>query len=143
MRLISCTFALLVLVTPIAERPAAAQPPCSSATLAGSYVFSVTGFTTRHNQHVPNAISGLETYNGDGTMSGAYTAQIDGSVFRNVAYTGTYTVGADCKGTLIITETVSGIVQHFDQFVASSGKEFTFVQTDPGFIASGFERRSD
>jgi hypothetical protein len=137
-------FALaLVVAAPLASPPAAAQGSCSAATLDGPYVFSVSGFTTRHNQSAPNAISGLETYNGDGTMSGIYTAQIDGHVYRDVAYTGTYTVGADCKGTLTITETVSGVVQHFDQFVSPSGKEFTFVQTDPGFLASGFERRSD
>ena len=36
----------------------------------------------------------------------------------------------------------TGVVRHFDQ-VHATGKEFTFVRTDPGFLASGFERRTE
>ena len=34
-----------------------------------------------------------------------------------------------------------GDVTHNDIFVAPSGEEFTFVQTDPGFVSAGSERR--
>jgi hypothetical protein len=30
---------------------------------------------------------------------------------------------------------------HFDLFIAPDGSHFTFVQTDPGFVTSGSERR--
>jgi hypothetical protein len=87
------------------------------------------------------ASSGLEIYNGDGTMTGVYSAGTEGEIVRNVAYTGTYTVKADCASTLTTTDVESGLVAHYDQFIGPTGNEFSWVQTDTGATNGGFERR--
>jgi hypothetical protein len=48
-----------------------------------------------------------------------------------------YTVTADCTGT----STYPDLNAHFDLFIALDGRMFTFLRTDPGFVASGFELR--
>jgi hypothetical protein len=72
-------------------------------------------------------------------MTGVYSANINGTITRNIPYTGTYTVNGDCTGTLTTTEE-SGTF-HYDQFVGPKGDEFSWVATDPGVVASSFERR--
>lgn len=111
----------------------ASEKKCTLASYKGRYVFAGGGKFS--------AIAGLEVYNGDGTMSGIFSQSSDGTIVRNIAYTGTYTVNPDCSSTLTITETVSRAVAHYDQFIAPSGDEFTWVQTDPGTVSAGFERR--
>ena len=111
----------------------AAEKKCTLASYKGRYVFAGGGKAS--------AIAGLEVYNGDGTMTGIYSQSTDGKVVRNIAYTGTYTVNPNCSSELTITETASQAVVHYDQFIAPSGEEFTWVQTDPGSVSAGFERR--
>ncbi len=120
------------MVTPLLVSGAGEQK-CTLASYKGRYVFAGGGKFS--------AIAGLEVYNGDGTMSGIFSQSTDGKIVRNIAYTGTYTVNPDCSSTLTITETVSRAVAHYDQFIAPTGDEFTWVQTDPGTVSAGFERR--
>jgi len=88
----------------------------------------------------PGAFSGIEIYNGDGTMRGIYSGGIDGVVSRMVGYTGTSTIHPNCTGEQTFTDD-TGAVTHNDIFVAPSGEEFTFIQTDPGVVSAGSERR--
>ena len=111
----------------------AGEKKCTLASYKGRYVFAGGGKFS--------AIAGLEVYNGDGTMNGIYSQSTDGKIVRNIAYTGTYTVNPNCSSPLTITETVSREVVHYDQFIGPSGEEFTWVQTDPGSVSAGFERR--
>jgi hypothetical protein len=62
-------------------------------------------------------------------------------VSQMVSYTGTSTIHPNCTGEQTFTEDGTGVVTHFDIFVAPSGAEFTFVQTDPGAVSAGSERR--
>jgi hypothetical protein len=47
-------------------------------------------------------------------------------------------VSAECTGTA----TYPDANQHYDQFIAPDGSMFTFMQTDPGYMASGPELRT-
>jgi len=58
-----------------------------------------------------------------------------------VTSTGTYTLEADCTGSSIFIDDVTGETSHFDHFVGRDGDELTFIQTDPGVVAGGSERR--
>jgi hypothetical protein len=112
---------------------------CSLATLQGTYIYAYEGFTIENGQQTPFAFAGQEVYYGDGTMTGVYSASTNGAVIQNIPYTGTYTVNADCTSTLTTTEELGTF--HYDQFLGPKGDEFSWVATDPGTVASGFERR--
>jgi hypothetical protein len=119
------------------------QSECSLATLQGTYIFAYDGIQLKDGKQIRFALAGQETYNGDGTMTGVYSGNTGGEVVRNVPYTGTYTVNADCSGTLTTTEETEGteVISHYDQFTGPTGDELSFAQTDPDFIAAGFQRR--
>ena len=112
---------------------------CSLATLRGTYIFGYEGFNLENGMPIPVAFAGQEVYYGDGTMTGVYSASVNGQITRNIPYTGTYTVNGDCTGTLTTTEEIGTF--HYDQFVGPKGDEFSWVATDPGIVAAGFERR--
>ena len=115
---------------------------CSLATLEGFSVFSAEGLDVTTGEKIEIAQAGYEIYDGKGGVRGLYTISEGGIIFRNVPYTGTYTVNPDCSGTLTTLDQGSTEYQHFDQFIMPSGKEFRWVQTDEGIILSGDERRS-
>jgi hypothetical protein len=120
---------------------AMAQPECSEATLRGTYIYSYDGFTVgKGGEQRPFAFSGIESYDGAGTMTGIFSVSTNGVIDEDVLYTGTYTVNADCTGELTLVDPVFGET-HYDQFVDPSGDEFRFVQTDEGVVASGSGRR--
>jgi hypothetical protein len=112
---------------------------CSLATLRGTYIDAYGGFNIENGQQIPVAFAGQEVYYGDGTMTGMYSANINGTIAQNIPYTGTYTVNGDCTGTLTTTEEFGTF--HYDQFVGPKGDEFSWVATDPGVVAASFERR--
>jgi|SoiMethySBSTD1v2_1073268.scaffolds.fasta_scaffold2177998_1 hypothetical protein len=120
---------------------AIADMGCSNATLKGTYIYAESGWQIdADNVRKPFAFSGMETYNGDGTMRGILSGSIDGVVIQMVGYTGTSTIHQNCTGEQTFTDD-TGVVTHYDVFVAPSGDEFTFVQTDPGFVSAGSEHR--
>jgi len=114
---------------------------CSNATLKGTYLFAQDGWQIdADGVRKPAAFSGIEIYNGDGTMRGIFSGGFDGVVSRMVGYTGTSTIHPNCTGEQTFTDD-TGAVTHNDIFVAPSGEEFTFIQTDPGAVSAGSERR--
>jgi len=110
----------------------------SNSTVDGRYVFAANGYDANGKVF---AFTGLEVYNGEGTMTGVYSASTEGTIVHNVAYQGTYTVEADCTSTLITTEVQSGLVVHYDIFLGPKGDEFSWIQTAPRATLAGFERR--
>jgi hypothetical protein len=120
---------------------ALADMGCSNATLKGTYLFTNDGWQIdADGVRKPFAFSGIEIYNGDGTMRGIYSGSVDGVVSQMVGYTGTSTIHPNCTGEQTFTED-TGVVTHNDIFVAPSGEEFTFISTDPGIVSAGSERR--
>jgi hypothetical protein len=109
---------------------------CSEATLHGTYLFAYNGIEIKDNEHVPFAAAGYEVYDGKGNVNGVATTSVEGEISRNEPFSGTYTVNEDCTATSTGTFTDG---THFDAFIAPDGSMFTFVQTDPGVVASGFD----
>jgi hypothetical protein len=112
---------------------------CSLETLQGTYIYANSAFGVEDGKRSPGAFAGQEVYYGDGTMSGVYSANLNGTIVQHILYTGTYTLNEDCTGSLTTTEE-SGTF-HYDHFVDPSGDGFSWVSTDPDVVASGFERR--
>ncbi len=106
---------------------------CTLESYQGRYVWAGGGKNS--------AVAGLEIYNGDGTMTGVSSDSNNGKITDLLSYTGTYTVNPDCTSTLTTIDDGTQEVTHYTQFLGPKGEEFTWIQTDPGTVSAGFERR--
>jgi hypothetical protein len=101
------------------------QSSCSAQTLRGSYLFATHGFNIVGGVAVPKAIVEGIDFNGDGTLVGTFaTVSINGTIIRASGTLGTYTVQANCQGTLTFADGNS-----FDTFVEPTGKHLWVIQT--------------
>jgi len=121
--------------------PVDAKQGFSLKSLRGYYIYALDGYTIESGtgQHQPFAWAGNETYDGAGHVVGAFTASNNGEIVHRT-YTGTYTVNADGSGSTLLTDS-NGDVTHFDIFIQKGGDEVSYVETDPGVVSSGYERR--
>jgi hypothetical protein len=111
---------------------------CSVATLHGTYLFAFDGVVIKgNNDQVPYAIAGYAVFDGHGKERGVASSNSNGEVTRNERVSATYTVKADCTGTITF-----GDDSQIDVFIAPDGSQFAFIQTKPSkLVASGFEPR--
>ena len=74
-------------------------------------------------------------FDGNGKEKGVASSNSNGEVSRNEPVSATYTVKADCTGTVTYADG-----SQIDLFIAPDGSMFTFVQTKPSeLVGSGFE----
>jgi hypothetical protein len=111
---------------------------CSVATLDGTYPFAFDGVEIKGNKdQTPFAIAGYAVFDGNGKENSVVSSNFNGEVSRKEPISGTYTVKADCTGTLTFEDG-----SQIDLFVAPDGSMFTFVQTKPSeLVGSGFQPR--
>jgi hypothetical protein len=111
----------------------------------GTYVSHITGLippTPGATTLVPLAAVGRVTYFANGTTSGVTSFSIGGQVQTGVTFVGTFTVNADGSVSETDKQTSGpGLLLHFSLYSTPDGNTLTFVQTDPGTIASGVETR--
>jgi hypothetical protein len=110
---------------------------CSKATLKGTYLFAQNGVEIKGNEQRPFAIAGYDVFDGNGEVKGVSSGNFDGEVFRNDRFTGTYSVKANCTGT--VTFRGGGAATQGDMFIAPDGSTFAFVRTDPEFVSAGID----
>jgi hypothetical protein len=123
----------LLIVAAVFALSLAASGQCSDASLAGKYGFSAGGLDKHGN---PIRLLGYINANGKGTFTGTETASDDGSVFKNVPLTGTYSIKSDCTGSG--TSKLKGQnTNHFTLVVVSGGKNLQFLSTDAPNVQSG------
>jgi len=121
---------------------------CTNASLKGVYVISNSGFAevTRDISpagFVPFDLLGTEVFDGKGNLSAgsvSVSTTTPNSGPEHFTYTGTYTVNADCRGTLGIVVTETGLPLHFDLVVVGANKLLT-INTDPGAFISVYSAR--
>jgi hypothetical protein len=102
---------------------------CSAETLHGLYVFHASGCNVTPNGPVPKAVVESIRFAGDGSLTiPAATRSVNGIIARSPPNgLGTYTVGANCVGTVSFTPGPS-----FDIFITPNGSEVFMIQTvDP------------
>lgn len=135
---LAATATLLVTGSAQATTPTPPATPhsCDLATLKGTYLFEGNGASVSGTTTTPTAFAGSEHFNGAGAVTGSSTFSSGGTIVPRSPFTGTYTLNADCTGTLTI-----GTNLHFDLYVAPSGDRFTYVQTDPGSVSAATETR--
>jgi hypothetical protein len=113
---------------------------CSNLTLKGTFADNDTGFLT-----APPAMAGpfagvnRETFDGNGTMTGAGTVSLNGNIVPQT-FKGTYTVNPDCTGTYTIQNSL-GLTIHGFFVIADSGNELRVVIADPGTVITCIARR--
>jgi hypothetical protein len=122
----------------IERRPNAVVAKCSEATLYGTYLFAFDGVEIKgNNDRAPFAIAGYGVFDGNGKEKSVVSSNFNGEVTRKESISGTYTVKADCTGTLTFADG-----SQIDMFIAPDGSMFTFVQTKPSeLVGSGFQPR--
>ncbi len=112
-----------------------AEQSCSEQTLHGSYLFATHGFNIVGGVMVPKAIVEGIDFNGNGTLSSPFaTISINGTIIRSSGSVGSYTLAADCTGTLTFNGGPS-----FDIFVEANGgsKQVWMIQTNPNTVFQG------
>jgi hypothetical protein len=114
-----------------------APPECSMATLYGRYLFAYDGLEIEGTSRDSFAVAGFEMYDGDGKMRVVSTTSFNGMIDSNVEDEGTYTVDANCTGTVQYSDGT-----RYDLFLAPDGSTFVFIQTNPGTVGTGFEPRA-
>jgi hypothetical protein len=109
---------------------------CSEATLEGTYLFAQNGVEIKGNEQRPFAIAGYDVFDGNGEVKGLASGNFNGKITRNESLSGTYSVKADCTGTITFTDGT-----RYDMFIAPDGSKFAFVRTNPEIVSAGFEQR--
>jgi hypothetical protein len=114
---------------------AAPNGGCSVATLSGDYLLvgeAVPTLDRRDDPSFPRRFAGIHTFDGEGHLSGFVTSN-QGGVIQRFSNEGTYTLEANCTGTVTSLLPAEG---HWDLFITKDGSEGHYVRTDEGFIAT-------
>jgi hypothetical protein len=116
---------------------AAARATCDVGTLHGTYLLAEDGVVITGKDQVPFAAAGYEVFDGNGNVKSVFSTNFNGEITHNESIFGTYTVQADCTGTIKYR---TGIQD--DLFIAPDGSMFTFLRTKPPeVVTSGFDLR--
>lgn len=123
---------------------AGAAPPtqCTAATLTGRYVFTGRGFIEPIEPGVERVHYGYFTFDGRGRLTGKQSSSRGGRIGREELQ-GTYTLGADCAGTLSfhhvkrpgVESYGTDVETHWDIYVTRGGRLGHMIRTDPGTMA--------
>jgi hypothetical protein len=116
----------------------AGRAKCSEATLKGTYLFAQNGVEIKGHDQRPFALAGYDVFDGNGKVRGVSSGNFNGEVFRNDRFSGTYSVKANCTGTVTFTD---GAAAQGDVFIAPDGSMFAFVRTNPEDVAAGIDPR--
>lgn len=105
------TLVLIVLATfVVSMTPSAHARQCSMANAAGTYGFTVTGTLLLPTGPVPIAAVGRASFNADGSFTGTEARSVGGQFANETLGPGTWTVNADCTGTLTAKVFQSGVL---------------------------------
>jgi hypothetical protein len=116
---------------------AAARVTCDVGTLRGTYLGANDGLVTQRPHKGSYAAAEFQWFDGNGNTQGVYSANSSGDTTGKVKFSGTYTVDADCTGTVTLTDGTE-----YRLFIHPKGDMFAWVQTKPPrYVVSGVEQR--
>ncbi len=101
---------------------------CSAGMLRGLYLWTFDGYENFGGNFVPKAVMQGLRFNGDGTTYNPFgTVNIGGTIIIDATGgVGTYTVAADCTGTLSITGAPT-----FNIYVGPGAQQVWTLETSP------------
>lgn len=111
------------------------QQECATSTLKGQYLFTGRGFIERLEPGVQRMHYGVFIFDGAGKFTGKQSSSRGGKIGRE-KLAGTYTMEADCSGTISFGSYVNpGGQIHWDVYVTSDGKKGHMIRMDEGNMA--------
>lgn len=132
MRLVLVTCLLSYLM---AAGPALAQQPCAPSSLQGQYIFTGRGFIESVDPGVQRVHYGLFIFDGAGKFTGKQSSSRGGKIGREKLQ-GTYTLDADCTGTMSFGSILNpGSQTHWDLYVSEDHKRGNLNRMDEGSMA--------
>jgi hypothetical protein len=112
-----------------------AQEQCTTQKLQGQYVFTGRGFIEAADPGVPRVHYGVFAFDGSGKFSGKQSSSRGGKIGRE-KLEGTYTLDADCSGTMTFGSYVNpGAQIHWDIYVTKDGARGHMIRMDEGNMA--------
>ncbi len=116
---------------------------CDNRATSGLYGFTITGFIISGTSAEPASAVGKFHTDGQGNvLSGSETRSANGVITKDLTFTGTYTVNADC--TASTTWNLSnGAVEHYDFVILARADELDATFTDSGTVLTGIAKRRD
>jgi hypothetical protein len=111
------------------------QEQCTPSTLKGQYVFTGRGFIEKLEPGVQRMHYGVFIFDGAGKFTGKQSSSRGGKIGRE-KLAGTYTMEADCSGTISFGSYLNpGGQIHWDVYVTSDGKKGHMIRMDDGNMA--------
>jgi hypothetical protein len=125
---LACLAAAMAPGTSATARAAADAQVCSVGMLKGLYLWTFDGYQNFGGNFVPKAVMQGLRFNGDGTTFNPFgTVNIGGTIIIDATGgVGTYTVAADCTGTLSITGAPT-----FNIYVGPGAQQVWTLETSP------------
>jgi hypothetical protein len=116
-------------------------PTCTNAGVKGRFGFETTGvFLATGAVAFIGELKLTVNPSGEGVISGRVASSEDGTFLTFEPVTGSYKVGADCRGRATITP--KGLPEmHFHLVVVNGGNEMLAVETDANTVVSGTLQR--
>ena len=142
--LLACTITIggILFVNLLSDaRAVHAQNACDASSFEGGYGYALSGYSydAQGNLYVL-AGAGRMVADGKGGVTGADTFSLDGTISRRT-YTGTYSMNADCTGSMVLQVPGTTGAAHGDIVAVNNAREINFIQTDPNVIFSGVFKR--
>ena len=103
---------------------------CTDAAIKGTFGFQGGGF---NSALVPKAVEGQATLDGAGNLTGTETASAGGSVVSG-PISGTYSVNADCTGSVTVTFKTKKFTSNF--VIVNGDKSALEISTESGDITT-------
>jgi hypothetical protein len=128
-------FASTVLVGSMLAQPSLAQQPCSVNSLQGQFIFTGRGFIESVDPGVQRVHYGVFIFDGVGKFTGKQSSSRGGKIGRE-KLEGTYTLDADCTGTMTFGSILKpGSQTHWDLYVSEDHRRGNINRMDEGSMA--------
>ena len=126
-----CLVAVIAVGTSSTAGAAADAQVCSVHMLRGSYIWTFDAYSDLGGTLVPTTVMQGLRFNGDGTTLNTFgTVNIGGSIIIDVTgAVGTYTVAADCTGTLLFGGPGG---PSFNMYIGPGAQQLWITQTGGG-----------
>jgi len=113
---------------------------CGPSTIAGTYAFAIDGLVStsfrgepqRIGNFIPGALAGTFSFDGQQTVSRAYTLSVGGLLIP-INDSGAHTVNSDCTGSAFFAD----VGETWNLVIVGSGKEVKAMDATPGFVVAG------
>lgn len=112
------------------------QRTCNLGSLLGNYTDQATA-TVIPGGLAPAACTGIVTFDGKGNLTARESHSFNGFIVPVANYTGTYTLNADCSGTMILKSLEQGFTTKQNFVVTEDNKEIPYVAQDEGVVSFG------